>query len=268
MFNQIRDLRTFPGFGLMAGICVAFLYGPIVFLVAYSFNAGRSISVWTGFSLRWYEKVFSNTDIQSATANSLFIAVLAALAATVLATGAALATTRGRKIKRSNEVFAVLTLPLMVPEIVSAVASLVFFVFIGLELGLLTVLLAHTVFCIPFAYLPIKARLESMDDNLEAAADDLYATPRQAFFHVTLPLLVPGIVSGYLLAFIISLDDFIITSMVAGAGATTLPLHIYSMLRLGVTPEVNAISTLLVGASIVLVIASAFLGRTKNNSDH
>ena len=264
--QKTKDVRMFPGFGSVAAVCVAFLYGPIVFLIAYSFNAGRSISVWSGFSFRWYEKVFSNTDIQSATANSLLIAVFASLMATVLAVGAALATTRTRRIKRTNGVFAVLTLPLMVPEIVTAVASLVFFVAIGFQLGLMTVLVAHTVFCIPFAYLPIKARLESMDDSLEAAADDLYATPRQAFLHVTLPLLFPGILSGYLLAFIISLDDFIITSMVAGAGATTLPLHIYSMLRLGVTPEVNAVSTLLVAVSTVLVLLSAFLGRTDSKS--
>ncbi|WP_128293118.1 ABC transporter permease [Afifella aestuarii] len=261
-----RNIKQFPGFGIAAIVCVVFLYGPIIYLAAYSFNDGRSISVWAGFSLRWYGKVFGNVDIQTATTNSLMIAISAAAIATVLAIGAALATTRKTRLKRGNEAFALLSLPLMVPEIVTAVASLIFFIAIGLKLGLMTVLLAHIVFCIPFAYLPIRARLESMDDTLDAAAADLYANPRQAFLHVTLPLMLPGVVSGYLLAFIVSLDDFIITSMVAGPGATTLPLQIYSMLRLGLTPEVNAVSTLLVLASTVLVLTSVLIGRRSNKT--
>jgi len=261
MFNsRLKDLRNFTGFGLMAGLCVAFLYAPIVFLLTYSFNAGRSVSIWSGFSFRWYEAVFNNSDIQSATANSLIIAVIAASIASVLATGAAIATVR-YEFKGRQATFGLLNFPLFVPEIVTAVASLVFFVAIGMNLGMLTIIISHTVFCIPFAYLPIRARLESMDDTLEGAAADLYASPAKAFFHITLPLLVPGLISGWLLAFIISLDDFMITTMVTGPGATTLPLHIYGMLRLGMTPEVNAISSLLVLASTLLVIVAGFLGR-------
>ena len=261
MFNfRLKDLRSFPGFGLMAGLCLAFLYAPIMFLLTYSFNAGRSVSIWSGFSLRWYEAVFNNSDIQSATANSLIIAVIAASIATLPAPGAEIANVR-HKFTGRQVTFGLLNFPLFVPEIVTAVASLIFFVAVGIKLGMLTIIISHTVFCIPFAYLPIRARIESMDAELEVAAADLYAYPMKAFFHITLPLLVPGLISGWLLAFIISLDDFMITTMVTGPGATTLPLHIYGMLRLGMTPEVNAISSLLVLASTLLVVIAGFLGR-------
>lgn len=257
---RLKDIRAFAGFGPMAVACVIFLYAPILFLAVYSFNDGRSVSQWSGFSFRWYAKVMENSDIQSATLNSLIIAAVAASVATILALGAALAMTNNR-FRSEAAAYATLTLPLMVPEIVTAVASLIFFVSIGIGLGLTTILLAHIVFCIPFAYLPIRARLEGLDQTLRAAAADLYASRWRAFTRVTLPLLVPGLISGWLLAFIISLDDFIISSLVAGPGSTTLPMHIYGMLRLGITPEVNAISSLMLVGSTVLVIVAGVLGR-------
>ncbi len=262
---RLKDIRAFSGFGSAAVACVVFLYAPILFLTAYSFNDGRSVSQWSGFSFRWYAKVFANDDIQSAAFNSLMIAAIAATLATALATGAAIATVN-RRFRGEELAYATLTFPLMVPEIVTAVASLVFFVSVGISLGFTTILLAHIVFCIPFAYLPVRARLEGMDATLRWAAADLYASPAKAFTMVTLPLLVPGLVSGWLLAFIISLDDFIITSLVAGPGATTLPLHIYGMLRLGITPEVNAISSLMLLGSTALVIVAGVLGRSGKTS--
>ena len=156
---------------------------------------------------------------------------------------------------------ALVSLPLLVPEIVTAVASLLLFVLIGLPLGLATVVLAHTVFCIPFAFLPIRARLQGMDPLLGDAAHDLYATPLRAFLRVTLPLLWPGILSGLMLAFIISLDDFVITYFVAGAGATTLPVYIFGMIRIGVTPEVNAVSAMMLVVSIAFVTLSWIVAR-------
>lgn len=258
---RMRDLRAFSGFGVLSAGCIVFLYAPIVFLALYSFNDGRSVSQWTGFSFRWYQTVFANQNIQTAALNSLLIAVMAATIATVLALGAAIATVNRRAKGGGEGAYVVLTFPLMVPEIVTAVASLVFFVAVGISLGFVTILLAHIVFCVPFAYLPIKARLEGMDETLPSAAADLYASPAKAFLRITLPLLVPGLLSGWLLAFIISLDDFIITALVAGPGATTLPLHIYGMLRLGMTPEVNAISTLMLAASTALVLLSGLLGQ-------
>lgn len=156
---------------------------------------------------------------------------------------------------------AMLGLPLLVPEIVTAVASLLFFLALGLELGLTTVLIAHIVFCLPFAYLPIRARLEGLDPRLAEAAADLYASRWQAFRRVTLPLILPGVVSGAMLAFIVSLDDFVITFFVAGAGATTLPVYIFGLIRMGITPEVNAISALLLMVSIAFVVLSYRVGR-------
>jgi spermidine/putrescine transport system permease protein len=159
--------------------------------------------------------------------------------------------------------YAVINLPLMVPEIIAAVATLIFFATLGIALGLHTVVLAHTVFCIPFAYLPIAARLEGIDPTYEEAAADLYGDPWRVFRHVTLPLTGPGIVAGFMLAFIISLDDFIITNMVAGPGATTLPVLIYGMVRTGFSPEINAVSTLLLAVSVLFVSLSYLIGRMR-----
>ncbi len=256
-----RDLRRYPGFRGITWACMVFLYGPIIVIAIYSFNAIRSITIWGGFSFDWYIKAFNNELIQKATMNSLVIAVCAATVATTFATAAAIAMIRGRGFQGKNAVFGLISLPLMVPEIVTAVASLVFFVLVGVPLGLGSIMLAHTVFCIPFAYLPISARLEGIESYYEEAARDLYADSRQVFVHVTFPLLLPGMISGFMLAFIISLDDFIITNFVAGPGSTTLPLAIYGLVRTGLTPEINAISTLLLLVSLMFVTISYIVGR-------
>ena len=261
-----RDLKRYPGFGGMTWACMIFLYGPIIVIAVYSFNEIRSITVWGGFSFAWYLKAFQNELIQRATFNSLVIALTAATASTMIATAAALAMSRGRRFRGKEAVFGVISLPLMVPEIVTAVASLIFFVLIGIPLGLTSIILAHTVFCIPFAYLPISARLEGVEGYYEEAARDLYAGPWRTFIHVMLPLMLPGIIAGYMLAFIISLDDFIITNFVAGPGATTLPLAIYGLVRTGLTPEINAISTMLLGVSIIFVSLSYLIGRRRENA--
>lgn len=255
-----RDLRRYPGFKAVTWACMVFLYGPITVVAIYSFNEIRSITVWGGFSVAWYIKALNNDLIQSATINSLIIALGASTIATCFATLAALAM-RGHAFRGRDGAFGIISLPLIVPEIVSAVASLVFFVLIGIPLGLGSILLAHTVFCIPFAYLPISARLEGIEGYYEEAARDLYADGRQAFVHVLLPMLFPGIIAGFMLAFIISLDDFIITNFVAGPGATTLPLAIYGLVRTGLTPEINAISTVLLLVSILFVTLSFIIGR-------
>ncbi len=259
------DLKRYPGFRGITWACMLFLYGPIIVIAIYSFNEIRSITVWGGFSLDWYVKVFNNELIQRATLNSLMIAFVAATVATVFATAAAVAMIRGAAFRGKEVVFGMISLPLMVPEIVTAIASLVFFVLIGMPLGLGTITLAHTVFCIPFAYLPISARLEGIEAYYEEAARDLYADGWRAFVHVLLPLMLPGIISGFMLAFIISLDDFIITNFVAGPGATTLPLAIYGLVRTGLTPEINAISTLLLMVSIAFVTLSFFVGRRQKS---
>lgn len=259
------NIKTYPGFRAISFFCMFILYAPMLVIAVYSFNSLRSITTWGGFTFDWYAKAFSNPTIQIATVNSLAIAFIAALVSTTLAVCAALALTRGKQFRGKTPVLALINLPLMIPEIVTAVASLVFFVAVGINLGLGTILIAHIVFCIPFAYLPIAARLQGIETHFEEAAMDLYANRWQSFRFVTLPLLMPGVVSGMMLAFIVSLDDFIITNMVAGPGSTTLPLAIYGMVRVGFTPEINAISTLLLLTSVLLVTLSYFVGRSSNS---
>jgi len=258
--STAHDVKRYPGFRGITWATMVFLYGPIIVIAVYSFNEIRSITVWGGFSLDWYIKAFGNDLIQRATMNSLIVAVSASTIATVFATFAALGM-RGRRYRGKEAAFGVISLPLIVPEIVSAVASLVFFVLVGIPLGIGSIMLAHVVFCIPFAYLPINARLEGIEPYYEEAARDLYADGRRTFVHVVLPMLFPGIISGFMLAFIISLDDFIITNFVAGPGATTLPLAIYGLVRTGLTPEINAISTMLLLVSIFFVTLSFLIGR-------
>ena len=246
----------------MTAIFFVYLYVPLIILVVFSFNDTRSATVWSGITLDWYVKAFGNDDIQRAALNSLIVATTAMVASTMLATAAALSLTRGR-IPAAAPATGLLMLPLMVPEIVTAVATLSLFSALGLRLGLGNIIIAHTVFCIPFAYLPIRARLAGMDPSLEAAARGLHAGPVAAFRLITLPLMAPGILAGAMLAFIVSIDDFVITLMVADAGSTTLPLYIYGLVRRGITPEVNAVSTLLLAVSITLVVMAWLIQRRR-----
>ena len=251
--------------GALRAVAIAFfvyLYAPILILLVLSFNVSQQATIWEGFSTRWYGVVLANPDLVRAGRNSLLVATTATLAATTIATLAALALDRAA-FRGRRAVEALVGLPLLVPEIVTAVATLLCFVLLGVRLGLLTVVLAHTTFCIPFAYLPIRARLADMDPRLAEAAMDLYATRAATFRRITLPLLWPGILSGAMLAFIISLDDFVITYFVSGAGATTLPVYIYGMIRIGISPEVNAVSALMLLVSIAFVALSWAVGRVR-----
>jgi spermidine/putrescine transport system permease protein len=265
--SRALDLRYQPGFAAVAMVCFFVLYAPIAVLVFFSFNANRSVTRWTEFSLDWYARALVNEGIQRASVTSLEVALFATVFGTAIATAAALATTRVGRYRGMTAAYTVINLPLMVPEIVTAIATLSFFALLrttlGINFGLGNLMIAHTVFCIPFAYLPIRARLENMDLTLEQAAADLYATPWHTFRRVTLPLLVPGIIAGAMLAFIISLDDVIITMMVAGPGQTTLPLYILGQIRRGVTPEVNAVSTILLAVSVLFVTLFFLLGRRR-----
>lgn len=255
---QVQD---FPGFGGFSFLFYLYLYAPIVVLVVFSFNANQSATVWTGFSLDWYRAAFANQALRQAAGNSLLIAVCASMIATTIATLAALGTSRGARFKGLQLSMGAIMLPLVLPEIVVGVATLALFSTIGLSLGYGNLIIAHTVFCIPFAYLPIRARLNDMDLSLEQASADLYAGPWRTFRKVTLPLLMPGIVSGLMLAFIVSLDNFVISMMVSQAGTTTLPIFIFGLLRMGVTPDVNAVSTLILGVSVLFVSLSYLLGK-------
>ncbi|WP_341235696.1 ABC transporter permease [uncultured Sulfitobacter sp.] len=260
------DIRKLTGFSSIAMACFFMLYIPIVLLVVYSFNAGTSIAIWEGFSWRWYVSAWDNEMVQEATVRSLVIAVSAATISTSVAVLAALATTRTGKFRGQTAVFALIHQPLMVPEIVTAVALLIFFASIKVVTGytgLLYLIIAHSAFCIPFAYLPIRARLQGMDLSLEQAAADLYGTPFKVFRYITLPQLWPGILAGAMLAFVISLDDVVITEFVKSAGQDTLPTYMLGQLRRVVTPEINAISTVLLCISIIMVIAYTLLNKVR-----
>ena len=260
------SVRRIPGFTGVALLTFAMLYAPIGILVVYSFNAGESLAIWEGFSLKWYEQAWNNEAVQEATLRSLGVASVAATVATIAATMAAIATTRTRPFRGMIAIYTLINQPLMVPEIVTAVALLIFFAIIKVATGytgIVYLVTAHTAFCIPFAYLPIRARLESMDLSLERAAADLYATPWMAFRRVTLPLLWPGIMAGFMLAFVISLDDVVITEFVKSAGQETLPTYMLGQIRRVMTPEVNAISTVLLLAGVVFVTVFFFLSRKR-----
>ena len=261
------SVRRQTGFTTIAAICFVLLYAPIATLIIYSFNAGTSIAVWRGFSLRWYEAAWNNEQIREVALRSLLIASVAATIATIAATMAALATTRRARFRGMTGVYAAINAPLMVPEIVTAVALLITFATIKVATGytgLGFLFAAHSAFCIPFAYLPVRARLESMDLSLERAAADLYATPWNTFRRVTFPLLWPGILAGYMLAFVISLDDVVITEFVKSAGQDTLPTYMLGQLRRQITPEVNAISTAFFLLSVGIVTLFFFLNRRKS----
>ncbi len=265
--QKVFSVRKLPGFTFIAAACFAMLYAPILTLVGYSFNSGSSLSLWEGYSWRWYYSAWQNDKVQDATLLSLFVAIQAAGYATILATMAALGTTRTRAYKGQTAIYTMINQPLMVPEIVTAVALLICFAAIKQYTnyhGLIYLVAAHTAFCIPFAYLPIRARLEDMDRSLEIAAADLYATPWRSFRYVTLPLMWPGILAGGMLAFVISLDDVVITEFVKSAGQDTLPTYMLGQLRRVITPEMNAISTVLLAVSIIIVSLLFLINRKRN----
>ena len=237
-----------------------FLYLPVAVLVVFSFNAGRQTAVWEGFTLDWYRRLAEDGRLLGAVRNSLLVAGTTTLIATVLGTLAALALARQAfRGRRSTEI--TLFLPIILPEVILGAALLTFFGAVGLRLSIWTVVIAHVVFCVSYVAFVVRARLAGLDPSLLEAARDLGAGPFETFRRVTLPLILPGVAAGALLVFTLSIDDYVVTSFVAGVGATTLPLHIYSMLKVGVTPEVNAVSTLLLAGTMVLIaLAHRLLG--------
>lgn len=267
MADHRFSVTRLPGFNTIALLAFAAIYLPILIIVIYSFNDSNSLASWGGFSWRWYAAAWANEDVQTSTVRSLVVALLAATASTIVATMAALGTTRRAKFKGQTLIYVAINQPLMVPEIVTAVALLIFFAWVKVATGyqgLGYLVLSHTAFCIPFAYLPIRARLEGMDGTLEVAASDLYATHWQTFRRVTLPLLAPGILAGAMLAFVTSLDDVVITQFVKAPGQETLPTYMLGQFRRGITPEINAISTVLLALTIALLIVF-FLITRKND---
>jgi len=240
------------------GLVFLFLYFPIVSLIVFSFNDSKRNIVWEGFTLRYYAKAFDNAQLHEAFANSLTIAAVSTLVSTVLGTLLGLALYRFR-FPGKGPFEGVVHLPIVIPEICLGVAMLAFFARLDIPLGLFTITVSHIAFSIPFVAVVIRARMAGFDRALEEASYDLGASQRQTFWHVTLPYLRPGVVAGALLAFTLSLDDFVITFFTSGPGSTTFPVKVYSMVRFSVTPEVNAASTVLIAITLSVTAAAMII---------
>jgi spermidine/putrescine transport system permease protein len=240
----------------ISALVYAFLYVPLIIVVVYSFNDSRLNAEWVGFTLNWYRVLFNDEQMIGAAVNSLTIAVVSGLVATALGTMAGIAIHR---YKPKLLPFMVIT-PVAMPEILLGVSLLLFFIQVmNLTLGMLSIIIAHITFCIGFVAIVVRARLAGMDESIFEAARDLGATPWQTFKLVTFPLIMPGVIAGALMSFTLSIDDFVITFFTVGVGVSTLPLQIYSMIKIAVTPEVNAVSTLLMLLTLTtIIIASKF----------
>jgi putrescine transport system permease protein len=241
----------------------AFLYLPILLLIIFSFNESRLVTVWAGFSTRWYASLLQNQGLMDAVWVTARVAFMSATVATVLGTLAALALTRYTRFRGRVLFSGLVFAPLVMPEVITGLSLLLLFVAIDLDRGVLTVTLAHITFTMCFVAVVVQSRLATFDRSLEEAAMDLGATPTATFFQVTLPVILPAVIAGWLLAFTLSLDDLVISSFTSGPGATTLPMKIYSQVRLGVTPEINAICTLMIAFVAVGVIAASILNKRR-----
>jgi spermidine/putrescine transport system permease protein len=244
----------------VAALVYLFLYLPIFIVVAYSFESSKLGVQWTGFTLHWYEQLFQDEALLQALRNSLVAATVSVAVSAVMGTMAAVGLSRYR-FPGCGVLRTLTMLPVIIPEIAMAVSALTLFVALGIKLSLMTIIVSHIVFCVAYITLVVMGRMQGIDPRLEEAARDLGATPVQAFFRVTLPLLMPGILSGSLLAFVLSLDDFVITQFTAGVGSTTLPLWIYSSVKFGVSPEINALSTIMILLTAAALLAAQLLKR-------
>ncbi len=255
----MRRLSAFNVVSLTLGF--AFLYIPMLILVVYSFNESKLVTVWAGFSTKWYGELLRNEAFLDAAWVTLQVAFFSSTLATILGTMAAyVMVRRGRFFGRtlfSGMIYA----PLVMPEVITGLSLLLLFIAIGLDRGVLTIVLAHTTFAMCYVSVVVSARLFSFDTSLEEAALDLGATPFEAFRLVTLPIIAPAVISGWLLAFTLSLDDLVIASFTAGPSATTLPIKIFSSVRLGVSPEINALSTIIIGIVTVGVISASLISK-------
>lgn len=250
---------TFNIVSVVAGF--AFLYLPIVLLIVYSFNESRLVTVWAGFSTKWYGEMLQNDQLLDAAWVTLRVALVSATAATVLGTLAAVVLTRITRFRGrllfSGMVFA----PLVMPEVITGLSLLLLFISMGLDRTIFTVMLAHTTFSMCFVAVVVQSRLVTFDRSLEEAAQDLGCPPFKAFMSITLPVIAPAVIAGWMLAFTLSLDDLVIASFTSGSGATTLPMRIYSQVRLGVTPEINAVCTVLIALVTTGVIIASVLNK-------
>ena len=253
----MRRLTWFNTTSLTLGF--AFLYLPMLILIVYSFNASQLVTVWAGFSTRWYVALVQNDAFLDAAVVTLKVAVASSTIATVLGTMAALVLVRVGRFPGRTLFSGMIYAPLVMPEVITGLSLLLLFIGIGLDRGLLTITLAHTTFSMAFVAVVVSSRLMSFDRSLEEAALDLGCSPFDAFRLVTLPIIAPAVISGWLLAFTLSLDDLVIASFTSGPSATTLPIKIWSSIRLGVSPEINALSTIMIGIVAVGVVTASLI---------
>jgi putrescine transport system permease protein len=259
--RAIGDFTVWNATALALGL--AFLYLPIVLLVLYSFNASRLVTVWGGFSTQWYGALLANKPLLDAAWVTIRVGLVSATLSTLLGTLAALVLAR-REPFAGRSLFSGLVLaPMVMPEVITGLSLLLLFVGLGFERGIWTITLAHTTLTMSFVAIIVQSRLASLDRRLVEAAMDLGARPAVAFLTVTLPLIAPAIAAGFLLAFTLSLDDLVVASFTSGPGATTLPMRIYSQVRLGVTPEINAASTVMLGLVAVLLVSAGLATRRR-----
>lgn len=254
------ELRRFPLAATIACAVLVFLYLPMLTVMAMSFNVGPSALIWDGFGIRGYIEAWSDPTLVRAAKNSLLLALASTVLSTTLATSAAVAWWSRSDRRGFDSVGLVIALPLAIPEIVLAIATMMLFSMFESELGFGAVLFAHVVFSVPLAYLPIKARLKTIDRTLLEAAADLSATPWAAFRQITAPLALPGIVAGALLSFVASMNDYVTSYFLAGAGMTTLPMYIFGALKIGITPKVSAVSTVVIGLSTIQLTVVWIIG--------
>jgi putrescine transport system permease protein len=259
MARKVNAISPFNITALALGL--AFLYLPIVILVIYSFNASRLVTVWGGWSTRWYTEFFNDRAMLDAAWMSLRVGAVSATAATILGTLAAVALSRGERFKGRTLFSGMLYAPMVMPEVITGLSLLLLFVALNAERGFWTVTVAHTTLTMCFVATVVQARLSALDRSLEEAAMDLGCDPLRAFVAVTLPLILPSIAAGWMLAFTLSLDDLVIASFTTGPGSATLPIRIYSEVRLGVKPEINAICTLIIGLIAVVIVAASLASK-------
>ena len=259
-------MRRGPIIPILAILGFAFLYAPIVSLVVFSFNESRLVTVWTGFSTQWYAALFNDSQIVEAAMLSLQIAAVSATIATVLGTLAGIALSRLGRFRGKTALTGMASAPLVMPDVITGLSLLLLFVSMEALLGwpagrgFTTITIAHSTFCMAYVTVVIRARLADMDRTLDEAAMDLGATPLRVFFDITLPIISPALISGWLLAFTLSLDDLVIASFVSGPGASTLPMVIFSKIRLGVSPDVNALATIIIGIVALGVTGATLIG--------
>lgn len=248
--------------GIYVGVITFLTYVPILLTVVYSFNESKITSIWGGFSLKWYEELLRDRDIKEALVNSLILAFCSCLMAVLIGTTGALGM-RDRKNKANDAIGYLSLLPLMTPEIILGMVYMAAFSFLQLPFGMLTLVIAHTTFCVPYVFMTVRARLSGMDRAVEEAAKDLGASDIRVFWDITLPAILPAILSGTLLSFAMSFDDVVISIFVTGATVNTLPIKIYTRMKTGVTPEINALATVLLAVTIVVIVISSLLRRSR-----